>query len=564
MDNPFSLNALSFKVFSAKLNKVVKELPMAHPVKAADILCEQIDNILNIEPKTEQMLKTLENLTLPVNQVNIMLKKQLLSVSPLVAIQKKDVIAATLKLSLKFATVFASLLSTNAETPIVKKENRANIIIYSMFYLLEALLINYEVYMAVTEKLWFRLHTLYLLAENEGLLQLNINNTTHFNTIDQVYKTTILIATSSPYQLRRRDIERLYNIIIKWASNVDIVNNINDVPYILELHQDNPPIFKALFAGKNSHTIRGVSTDKFLNAISHIIKQHSNEISVQETALSKNVFEYIERSWGGTYERTNERTQKAGKLDVAFGISALHYFISGKNAYDFYSSFPDVENISNNMQDSKNEFTPFDLSKNQKDKWDVQYVNNDIQEEGKKQKYKLFNFEYDNESAGGICIKTTSTNVPLLHTGELIGMHQLTEDYQWSIGILRWLKQEKDGTLKIGVQTLASHALTIAVKIAMPDSEELSRALLLPEMPHHNQPSTIILPPKHYHPGTKLTVYYDKNHAQIVLIEPIVANEQFYQYSYQTEATALQKPQTEFNKRVDHEQLDNIWDDLIQ
>lgn len=565
---PLGFNTLNLKMFSSKLKKTITELPMASPIKAAEILCEQLDKILMLDANPQQILQVLESVIEPVNQINASLKKQLLDVSPLIAIQKKDTITATLKLSLKYATAYASLLNKKDRLPVEQNTFKAKAIFYSMFYLLEALIINYEVYMAVTEKLWFRLHTLYVLAEQENLLEEHIQNKTYFNTIDQIYKTAILISTASPYQLRRRDIERLYTIVVKWAGEVDIIQAIDEATYVISLNQDKPPIFKALFAGETATFVRGISTKKFLDAINHIIKQHSNEVLLQDTALSKNVFEYVERSWGGAYHRDNERTEKIGNIDIAFGLSTTHYFISGKNAYDFYSSivasFPEVENISEDLPDSKNEFTPFEVKQNKQDAWDTHKILHNKHDGNQTQKYKLFNFEYENESTGGICIKINSKNMPILHTGELIGMHHINGEYQWAIGIIRWLKQENDGTLKIGVQNLAPTALTIAVKISIPDSEDLSRALLLPEIHDAKKPSTIILPAKHYPPGTELTVYYDKNHVQIVLIEPIIANDHFYQYSYQTHETALQKPQVEFNKKVEKETLDNVWDDLIQ
>ena len=562
------LNLLNFKRFFSKLKKTTKELPMANPIKAAEILCDQLDKLLTLDASPQQILQVLESILEPINQINHSLKKQLLDVSPLIAIQKKDSITATLKLSLKYATTYASLLNKKYQTPIEQKKFKALAIFYSMFYLLEALIINYEVYMAVTEKLWFRLHTLYVLAEQENLLNEHLQNNTYFDSIDQMYKTAILISTASPYQLRRRDIERLYSIIIKWAGEIEIIKTIEDATYIIALNQDTPPIFQSLFSGKTTPFIRGIATSKFLNAINHVIKQHSNETLLQETALSQNVFEYVQRSWGGTYQRDNERKEKTGNINVAFGLSTTHYFISGKNAYDFYSSivasFPEVENISGKIPDSKNEFTSFDLNKNKKDLWDMHEILHDTSDDNHTQKYKLFNFEYENESTGGICIKINSKNMPMLHTGELIGMNHVNREYQWAIGIIRWLKQENDGTLKIGVQNLAPTALTLAVKISIPHSEDLSRALLLPEVHDTKKPSTIILPAKNYPPGTTLTVYYDKNDVQIVLVEPIIANDHFYQYSYQTHETALEKPQVEFNKKSEKETLDNVWDDLIQ
>lgn len=568
MVNPLSFNSLNSKIFSLKLGKVIKELPMANPIKASDILCEQIDRVIGLHANSEQVLQILETLIIPVGRTHESLKRQLLDVSPLIAIQKKDVIAASLKLCLKYATAYASLLSKNGKTPLETKPHKIKAVLYSMFYLFEALIINYEVYMAATEKVWFRLHTLYILAEKENILTTKIENQTPFDTIDQLYKTALLIATASPYQLRRRDIERLYTIITKWASNVEISANLDNAAYIIELNQDKPPVFKALFAGQPSSLIRGLYTDKFLDAISHIIKQHSTEITLQDTALSKSVFDYVQRSWGGAYKRGNEREAKSGNINITFGLGTTHYFISGKNAYDFYSSivasFPEIENITDDSQDSKNEFTPFEVTQSKQDTWTPHKVLSEAHESHHKEKYKLFKFDYEDESEGGLGIKTDMKNIPMLHTGELVGMHHIDAEYQWSIGIIRWIRQDDDGFLKIGIQNLAPHALTIAIKISLPNSDDLARALLLPEMPHSQKPSTIILPAKHFQPGTELTVFYDKNHVQIVLIEALVANDHFYQYSYQTKETASQKPKTEFGKKVENEKLDNIWDDLIK
>jgi len=559
---------IEFKAYFQEINQFIADLPLANATKAAQLLYDKMQEIITIKATTEEKIQLLDLLCPTVERLYGSLKRQLLTITPLNAIQKAQETNWIIQLPLRFATIYASLISNNASESTKKQhQNNAYAIFSAMYYLMEALIASYDLYQSPPQKLWYRLHTLYSLAEKINLLNLPLNHSSQLENIDTLYKIGLLIAIASPYQLRRRDIEALYKTISKWAHNLEITTDLTNTQYVIELNSDRSPIFSILYQ-KDQQTVytRGINTAKFIQSIQHIIKQHSDETTIQATALSKNVFDYIVRSWGGSYKRASKRQERKGTIKVCIGLSALHYYISGRRYFDSAellsnekinvaesTSIQQQNTTATSRQDASSEGS-FNLSAIHGDN-SMPKVN-----------YPLYDFILHDESEDGLCIITKEQNISMLQNGQIIGLHysQDTQNNAWQIGIIRWLKHNDDKTISIGLQILAPEALTIAVKIADENATKLQRGLLLPNISSAAIPSTVILPAMHFTRNSKLRVFYEDNTAHIALVSPININNHFYQFTYQTLETLDNKPKTEFNKTVEHEPLDDIWDDLLK
>ncbi|MAZ40163.1 MAG: hypothetical protein CMF49_08580 [Legionellales bacterium] len=565
-------NISEFQLLSNQIQDIVENLPLVNPPKAAAQLYEQMEKIINCSVSINEKVALLAILNSTVDKIYVLLKKQLLQVAPLLAIQKQDTIHLIIQLSIRFATMYASLLNAKNNLPDTIENNKiakSNAIFNAMHYCLNTLVICYELYMELPSNLWTKLHTLYRVAEKLNLLNVMINNQAGYHNIDQLYKTCLLLATASPYQLRRRDIEALYHIVGKWADKVILDNNTNEAIYLVDLSLDSPPTFKALFPENfDKQHVKNLNTEVFIESIKHIIHQHSDETGIQETALSKNVFDYIVRSWRGVNQRGAERIKKNGKVNVCIGLAATHYFVSGEKYFEQLQaeSTLQLQAINNQTTSHDKNTLPFETTQEKTDPWNTVFNTENSTKKENKIQYKLYDFNFVDESSSGFCLITKEKQIPMLQTGEIVGVHIPDAEYQhqWRIGIIRWFKYHIQDGISIGVEILAPNALTVAVRVAQKDTKDIHRALLLPAIANNNRPSTILLPAKEFNSQVGINVFYGQNTSHIILLDPVNINSHFYQFTYQTQATAAKKPISEFNKKHSDEQLDDIWDDLLK
>lgn len=548
-----------FKNNLREIEEFVDTLPLAHPERAAQLLYDKMEDILSLSVNKDEKIKLLAALNSPVEQVYKVLKQSLLHAAPLTAMSKKDIIHWAIQLPIRYATVYASLIN-NASNNDEPAQTSAALIFHAMYFLLCALLVCYDVYMSIPTKLWLRLNTLYFIAEKLNVLNLAQNAHAPFSTIYQLYNTCLMLAMASPYQLRPSDIERLCTMSAKWADKVILSETKEDQDslFVVLLDQDSPPIYRSLCTQTQSRFVRSIEPHAFIAAMQRILQQHSDEASLQNTALAKNVFEYIIRSWGGQAQRIKPREKKSGQVKLCFGIASLHYFISGEKTFNEENFLADINNV--NKPAEKKETESLD-----------DFLNITEGDSNKKNKFRLYDFSLVDEGSGGLCLATQALDIPMLQTNEVVGIQYPDTQYrqQWRIGLVRWFKQVGHDSIHVGIQLMAPNALTIAVciysaRIKTPNLKDLYRALLLPEMLNAEQPSSIILPPRSFLQDCEVTVYHNQNKSQIVLAKPLLLNEHFCQYAYQTSEHAAQAPKVEFNKKVENIKFDNIWNDLLK
>lgn len=545
-----------FKNNLREIEEFVETLPLAHPERAAQLLYDKMEDILSLSASKAEKIKLLATLNSPVEQVYKMLKRSLLQTAPLTAMSKKDIIHWAIQLPIRSATVYASLINhtVDRDEPL---QTTASLIFHAMYFLLCALLICYDVYMSTPAKLWLRLNTLYFIAEKLNVINLPQNEHPPFTSLYQLYNTCLMLAMASPYQLRPSDVERLYTMVAKWADKVILskAKEDSDSLYVVLLTEDSPPVYRSLCPQSQSPFARSIEPHAFIAAMQRILQQHSDEASLQNTALAKNVFEYILRSWGGQAQRIKPREKKAGQVKLCFGIASIHYFISGEKPFTEENFL-----LSANNPDQERETESLDSLLNIKE--------NDSH---KKKKFHLYDFSLVDEGSGGLCLTTKALDIPMLQTNEVVGIQYAETQYrqQWRIGLVRWFKRIDQETIHVGIQLMAPNALTIAVciyssRIKTPSLKDLHRALLLPEMLNAEQPSSIILPSRNFSHECEVTVYHHQNKSQIVLAKPLLLNEHFCQYAYQTSEHAAQAPKVEFNKKIENIKFDNIWNDLLK
>jgi hypothetical protein len=352
---------------------------------------------------------------------------------------------------------------------------------------------------------------------------------------------------------------------------------------------------------------------------------HKNAEISEPTGLSRDVLKRLVLSWRGLSKRHFSRTQSNNQVLVALGLRAAHHFIYQKVVQKLEEETQPVleegeikedgpwvqlvKGTSNNNEQNKSpkafDESVFNDRSNfrakpiynatqpvgrSRDVWDPFY-NKDIPDHGEYNlnffnpndtgAFTIDNSQVDyethvcrsvNESAGGFCLlwmpweseageDPSSINALV---GELIGIQDVigSEESEWAIGVIRWMKNTHSKQLELGVQKLAPFALAAGTRYDEQDmqSGDYQRSLLLPELKAVNQPKTILTSGQH-RIGTvlKLSVFGEKKYIKLKRLMEYTGAYARYEYE-----ELKQKVKPSPRKETDESGLDfdSIWSSI--
>ena len=71
-----------------------------------------------------------------------------------------------------------------------------------------------------------------------------------------------------------------------------------------------------------------------------------------------------------------------------------------------------------------------------------------------------------NESAGGYCIRWQGDELPRVKIGELIGVESPTDRRRYGLGVIRWMTQQPDRALDLGLEVVSTRCEAAEVRAA--------------------------------------------------------------------------------------------------
>lgn len=394
--------------------------------------------------------------------------------------------------------------------------------------------------------------------------------------------------------------------------------------YSFNLSSDNPPGFFTPDESQLSlihilDTVELVAAirDDIAHYNSYVASHGGNKSKI----LSKKVLKQLLLTWGGIAKRGFSRARSNMKVLVTFGLSATHHIIyetmkvaieedikhkkkqekpknndqwpprnppkaTDDNALDEYTNLDlnEPEFNKNSHFSSAPVFGVSQPSSSKQDVWNPLYNTNIVDyddtifshstasgknnftSESQSIQYETHLCKSVNESANGFCLTwqpaaNHSSPINAL-VGELVGIRELidTDDPQWGVGVIRWIKHTDSKKLEMGIQKLAPHAISagslIIKNIKTPGS--YLRTLVLPEIKSINQPMTLIAPNVYGVGNTlSLSIFGDKVSIQLTkLIESTGAFTHFQFASISDDEMTLE---TDDNQKLD---FDDVWSSI--
>ncbi len=158
-------------------------------------------------------------------------------------------------------------------------------------------------------------------------------------------------------------------------------------------------------------------------------------------------------------------------------------------------------------------------------------------------------FEVENESPGGFGLRWTGEGSCRVRVGELLAHHYQHSGYQdplvqgsrvqsaeykfdndhntnhetsWHLSVVRWLRTDEDGILRLSVESLSHHTKAVSIKRLMRSersTESIVEGLLINYQPIDSKAEMLVLPRHNYKAGETVACRDDRNIHTAQLVE---------------------------------------------
>jgi hypothetical protein len=442
-------------------------------------------------------------------------------------------------------------------------------------YLFKVLYYSVIVYNPYPGNTWREIHQLYLFAEQNNIADIKIkqgsNNPGLASTIREIYLKALLLALSSPYGLRQKEIDSLFTNLPEWSKFIHIKTmhpgSEHEGQFYVDADSDNPPIHITLRNEKPSTFCHLVDISKLVihlrAELKSIYTKHGDgSIFTKEMQITAPLLRKTIKSL--TYEPTRgfNRTNLNFELDTAVGVSDIHAQITIHQTEPQESDQPQEQastpDDSDQQRDNTEELreSSFLDSYFSADDTSIQIVPLDhpveeavsyqqplgtyIEDDGapawtkqaQAEEGDIFSCKTQNESAGGYCINWRGDNAPKIIVGELIGIQSASDRSQFSVGIVRWLKHMPEVGLQLGFEIISptSIAATIHINAGNRQPSISQKCLLLPKNTVANRPPSLILPIMNIQSGAEIEIEQAGIRKQVKLVRLLESTGTFSQY----------------------------------
>lgn len=457
------------------------------------------------------------------------------------------------------------------------------------------LLRYYQLYVPISGQIWTELHSLYQIALQLQLSEQPIaephRHHEHCNTIQLAYVRTLLLACSRPNQLRQDEILATYealNNLSALAQLDDAISASHDNLFAVALTSNRPPLYRSRFKDDDKLLLLELNTAQVCRKLMELNNSANTESSEttglrNELHLTSSLTLHLIQAWNILAQRNFERQQAHGSLDVAIGLTNIHYHLAGKVAFSHFLN----RNFSSLSLETQGAVFPqrdaqlkeFGTKSANYDPWDDAFdvrgpatagrplAAGTIDFAVRKQEaisavdaHPIYTVPLIDSSPGGYCIEWRTEIPNQVKAGELLGLRDPARN-RWSLGVVRWVNQTK-GASQLGIQVIAPQATPIGLAIIHKTgaSSEYLRALEVPAMKAINQPATLITNAVSFREYSKARVFLrndqerNVHESTIQLTRRVFATGAFSQFTYRELATGKPK---ETDKNDD---FDAVWD----
>ncbi|TQV73040.1 hypothetical protein FLL45_16395 [Aliikangiella marina] len=595
-----------FELTPRKVANWVKNLPMANVGDSSQRVYRLLVDINQAILDPDKRLSILNTIGPVASKLITSLEKQFINNRIALTEKQKKVAALLQAIQTELSIGYHSVIESYYGEVDLKRSQRkqmATALVLAIKFHGHVILRCYQLYASIPKRVWRELYCLYQIARNLELNEQKVSISA-FDidlSVNDIFTQILLMSVASPYQLRQREIDMLWQIIPELVASVTLKSHAyNKHHYVIALNGSQPPVHKSLYKStENDITLKLTAFDAVDKLNLMLADIHEvNQASSRKIMLIKHLIQ----CWNQGAHRAFARTGCQGSANISFGLGATHYHLKmvteedNKPQNNTRTTLDAMEGSLKNAtltevavaKDTAKKQTFDYLSSSgapSKDVWEKLYQTEKEKEyEAAREKmyqsshrsrdtilrdsYKSQEVKLLNMSPNGYCIEIKSEELPShAQTGEVLGFLEETHeaDEHWNIGVVRWVKRQPKGShVQMGVQLLAPGAKPVDIQLrnSRGSANEFQRALLLPALTGVGQPATMLTNSLSFTLNSKVRIHDKDEKYDARLSKEVAATSSYRQFHFEriggSERAAQQKnsPQSPLGP----DDLDGVWD----
>ena len=520
------------------LQRWLDDLPTANISRSTEQILQQLKTINRSRYPALERIHLLDTLKPAARELLIQLKQQIKNPQLPLGDKQKEA-AETIQIILdEMASGYKCVVSQFIMQD-SKKESDSMLLqeaIYnSIQYLARRLVESYLIYAPEPYDVWRELHQLYHYAEQLGIHDMPVDDPYPdyslpvIYTIDLVYKRILLLALAEPYHLMQNESEEIFRLVSSWTDECHIQPIINqkiENEFVFDLATDATP----RFIGHNMDwqpingrllDIKGVRLhlDNFLQQFlrHETIEEIHSHVEIQTRDMLLRLAEALE----GSLTRQSDRRTGVGDVRIAVGLNPAHYYIS--NCAEFT---PEMDEL--RLQGQHN-IQPSMFANAYKDALNKDRIHSH-------QDYATYTWLQSNTSYTGSALNCSlDSDDQAVKVGELVTYCPDDKTtHKWKVGLIRWVKFQKDSGINMGIMNLSHTAVPVAIKSIRGTGRgtDYFRALMIPKQVSINQTRSLVVPATLYDVNTVLAINMKNRFFYIKLTKQILSTRSFSQFEF--------------------------------
>ncbi|MCJ8206189.1 molecular chaperone [Pseudomonas sp. RGM2987] len=533
------------------LKRWIANLPKANIGETARLLYQALGELNQFLTPSDNRLQLLELLRPEVYYVCKHLERHFLQQAIVLDDRSRKIVNLCQALQTHLAMGYKQIVARIAAKYTKDRARLLSTALQRAMHALDSLLVRVsQIYSPVPEGLWLDLHQLYRIACQHRLQHLSVSDElasqVHQLNAEQTYVVALLLGASRSNQLRQSQIARLAEVLEPWSQYVQLDPATTATSlFAVAPELDIGPRYRSKFRAEQQPTLQGFDPQRLVSAIAaHLDKPADLPVP---GGMSADTLHHLQAAWGEAAERSFQRTEGNGTLTLCVGMSALHYFLGGERSFSDILKTPTTGKARFEASPTKGSDTwkqAFDAAPSGDSDMlpyeEIEYPVNPADDDGSssdnQHHFPTYDLPIVNHSPGGYCLAWPKEMPEQLQAGEMIGIRDAS-DQTWSVAVVRWIRQVRNGAMQMGIEQVAPHAQPCGLQLVREENEHghYLRGLLLPEISAIDLPPTMIAPRLPFQEGQQILINTNGQERRAGLDRRLTSTHSFNQFSYHPE-----------------------------
>lgn len=357
---------------------------------------------------------------------------------------------------------------------------------------------DYTIYAKNKKSIWHDIHHLYLLACEKSLQTKEVphkDDATGENlSIEEQYKLINLIALASPNTLRQGEVLRLREFFLAILNDVKLISNPDNVKskyaHVALLNSDEPASLMPVADLLNSPTSRIFDLSTVIHKIDQFVTlSETDELGKHPDwpMLTHSLAKRLAYVLTTIRNRRFKRFERQEKASLVIRLGDVINIVRDNEPESF------MDQVSDDVEDD-NIYEALAAEDDVSSPWSEV----DIEELATSKDVTIHSWQIENSGSGGYGLRQVVNESTTARVGELVAIKDPKDTSDlWQISVTRWMDSFKDVGLRIGLEILSLHGMT--VKVDAITSRKISQKLplegvLLPTIDGARDEANLIFP----------------------------------------------------------------------